>query len=67
MALKELSAGLIAYNYIRRIIVKSVEKTDFSPEDDIFQEYYKNFAIGYVDKLGREYAKHSSGRQRIII
>ena len=31
MALKELSAGLIAYNYIRRIIVKSVEKTDFSP------------------------------------
>ena len=31
MALKELSAGLIAYNYIRRIIVKSVEKTDFFP------------------------------------
>jgi hypothetical protein len=67
MALKELCAGLIAYNYIRKIIAKSVENTDFSPESNIFQEYYKNFTIGYVDKLGREYSKHSTGRQKFAI
>lgn len=64
MALKELSAGIIAYNYIRKTIAKSVEKTDFSPETDIFQEYYKDFTIGYIDRIGREYAKHSTGRYK---
>ena len=62
MALKELTAGLIAYNYIRTIITRTVAKTDFPPEVDLIYELYKNNKIGYVDKLGREYSKHSPGR-----
>lgn len=62
MALRELMAGLIAYNYIRIIMARTVNKTDFSPEIDIFQEYYKTDPSGYVDKLGRIYARRSPGR-----
>jgi len=59
---KELISGLIAYNYIRALIAKAVETTDFSPKDDIFQKYYQVYKKGYVDNLGREYSKHSPGR-----
>lgn len=62
MALKELTCALIAYNYIRKIIKKAVQDTDFSPEEHIFPKCYSRNSAGYVDKLGRVYSRSSSGR-----
>lgn len=62
MALKELTVSLTAYNYIRQIIAKVAEKGDFSPQRDIFQEFYEDNSSLFVDKLGRKYSKWSPGR-----
>jgi Transposase DDE domain len=62
MVMKEITSGFIAYNYIRRIIMKSAEESDFSPERDIFQKFYKNNTPLLVDKLGRVYSHWSPGR-----
>jgi len=45
MLRKELTASLIAYNFVRYIIAKSVENTDFSPQRDIFYlfDYFSLF------------------------
>lgn len=62
MAYKELLTGLIAYNYIRRLILESTTNEDFSPEADIIQKYYTFDKPIYVDKLGRKYSRWSPGR-----
>ncbi len=61
-AYKEVTAALIAYNYIRRIIVKFTGNSDFSPETDIIQKYYANHTPVLMDKLGRRYSRWSPGR-----
>jgi len=63
MARKEVAAALIAYNYIRKIIAKTVEDSDFPPESDIIQEYYEINKPVLLDKLGRKYSKRSPGRR----
>ncbi len=62
-AYKEVISALIAYNYIRRIIAKITENSDFSPEGDIIQKCYENNKPVLVDKLGRKYSKWSPGRR----
>ena len=62
-AYKEVITALIAYNYIRRIIAKTTENSDFSPETDIIQKFYENHKQVLVDKLGRKYSKWSPGRR----
>jgi hypothetical protein len=62
MAYKEIATALIAYNYIRKIIVKITEHRDFSPEEDIIQKYNEIFKPQLVDRLGRKYSKWSPGR-----
>lgn len=62
MSLKELTVSLTAYNYIRQIMAKVAEKSDFSPQRDIFQEFYEDNSSLFVDKLGRKYSKWSPGR-----
>lgn len=62
MAGKEVAAALIAYNYIRKIIAKAVEDSDFFPEEDIIQEHYEISKPVLLDKLGRKYSKRSPGR-----
>lgn len=63
MALKELTVSLTAYNYIRQIMSKVAEQSDFSPPRDIFQEFYEDNSTILVDKLGRKYSKWSPGRR----
>jgi hypothetical protein len=63
LALKELYAALIAYNYIRKIISKAAENSAFSPEGDIIFKCYENHKQFLVDKLGRRYSKWSPGRR----
>ena len=59
---KELAASLIAYNLIRKIILKSVDSTAFSPKADLFYEIYSVDKTLLVDKRGRVFSKVSSGR-----
>jgi DDE family transposase len=61
-AYKEVATALIAYNYIRKIIAKITENSDFSPEADIIQKFYEINTPVLVDKLGRKYSKWSPGR-----
>lgn len=62
MIKKEVTAGLIAYNYIRRIIAKSAQNGNFPPETDIFQKFYQTSTTVLLDKLGRVYSRWSPGR-----
>ena len=62
MIMKEVTAGLIAYNYIRKIIAKSAQSGNFSPEADIFQKFYQTSSTVLLDKLGRVYTRWSPGR-----
>jgi hypothetical protein len=64
MLQKELAASLIAYNFVRHIIAKSVENTDFSPQRDIFCECTPTNRIILLDKKGRVFDMCSSGRNR---
>ncbi|MDP2161579.1 MAG: IS4 family transposase [Flavobacterium sp.] len=64
MALKELLAGLIAYNYIRNYISEIAFKSDFSPERDIYEKFYTSDKPVFTDKLGRVYNKLSTGRPK---
>ncbi len=59
---KEVYSAIIAYNYVRKIILKSTENSAFSPEGDIIQKCYQNNKHIFVDKLGRTYSKWSPGR-----
>jgi hypothetical protein len=61
---KELTASLIAYNFVRHLIAKSVENTDFSPQRNIFYECTPTNCTILLDKKGRVFNKWSSGRNR---
>jgi len=61
---KELTASLIAYNFVRYIIAKSVENTDFSPQRNIFYECTPTHCSILLDKKGRVFNRWSSGRNR---
>ena len=58
---KELTASLIAYNFIRRIILNSVNTTEFSPHEDIFYEIYSSGKALLIDKRGRVFKRWSPG------
>jgi hypothetical protein len=61
---KELTASLIAYNFVRYTIAKSVENTDFSPQRNIFYECTPSHRNVLLDKKGRVFNRRSSGRTR---
>lgn len=62
MVIKEITIALTAYNMIRKIIAKSVEKTDFSPQSNFFQKCFEADQGLLVDKKGRVYQRWSTGR-----
>ena len=64
MLKKELIASLIAYNFVRYIIAKSVENTVFSPQRNIFYECAPTNRTILLDKKGRVFNRWSSGRNR---
>jgi len=64
MLKKELIASLIAYNFVRYLIAKSVKNTDFSPQRDIFYECTPTNRTILLDKKGRVFNRWSSGRSR---
>jgi hypothetical protein len=61
---KELAASLIAYNFVRHLIARSVEKTDFSPQRNIFYECTPTNRTVLLDKKGRVFNRWSTGRTR---
>jgi len=63
---KELTASLIAYNFVRYIIAKSVENTDFPPKENIFYQCTPTNRTILLDKRGRVFNRWSSGRNRKI-
>ena len=64
MLKKELIASLTAYNFVRYIIAKSVENTNFSPQRNIFYECSPTNRTILLDKKGRVFNRWSSGRNR---
>lgn len=62
MVFKEIMIALTAYNMMRKIIAKSVDKTDFSPKKDIIQEFFEANKTILIDKKGRIYNRWSPGR-----
>src|SRR5580658_441443 len=62
MVFKEITVALAAYNMMRRIIAKSVEKTDLPPQKDIIQEFFEANKTILIDKKGRIYNRRSPGR-----
>jgi hypothetical protein len=62
MVLKELTIALTAYNMMRKIIAKSVEETDLSPQENIIQEFFEANKAVLIDKKGRIYNRWSPGR-----
>jgi hypothetical protein len=66
MLAKELIASLIAYNFVRYFISKSVENTDFSPQRNIFYECTPTNHTILLDKKGRVFNRWSCGRNRKI-
>lgn len=62
IVMKEILSAFTAYNLVRKVISKSAEKSDFSPETDFI---HKCFEIGktiLLDKKGRVYNRWSPGR-----
>jgi len=62
MMKKEITVALTAYNMIRKIISKSIEQTDFSPQSNFLQECFEANQNLFVDKKGRVYHHWSPGR-----
>ena len=62
MVFKEVTVALAAYNMLRKVIAKSVEKTDFSPQRDIIQKSFEANKTILIDKKGRIYNRWSPGR-----
>ncbi|HEY4325278.1 MAG TPA: IS4 family transposase [Mucilaginibacter sp.] len=62
MVFKEITIALTAYNMMRKIIAKSVEKTDLSPQENIIQEFFEANKTILIDKKGRIYNRWSPGR-----
>jgi hypothetical protein len=62
MVLKEIAVAFTAYNMARKIIARSVEKTGFSPQENILQEFSEIDKNIHIDKKGRIYKHWSPGR-----
>lgn len=62
MVFKEITIALTAYNMVRKIIAKSVELTDFSPQSHFVQKCFEADQGLLVDKKGRVYQRWSPGR-----
>jgi hypothetical protein len=62
MVLKEITVALTAYNMIRKIVARSVQTTDFSPQSHFIQECFETDTGLLVDKKGRVYHRWSPGR-----
>lgn len=62
MVFKEITIALTAYNMVRKIIAKSVEQTDLSPQEDLIQEFFEANKTILIDKKGRVYNRWSPGR-----
>lgn len=62
MVIKEITIALTAYNMVRKIIAKSVEKTDFPPQENFFYKCIEVDKKLLVDKKGRIYHHWSTGR-----
>jgi len=62
MVFKEITIALTAYNMVRKIIAKSVEKTDLPPQEDLIQEFFAANKTILIDKKGRVYNRWSPGR-----
>lgn len=62
MVFKEITIALTAYNMMRKIIAKSVEKTDLPPQENIIQEFFEANKTILIDKKGRIYNRWSPGR-----
>lgn len=62
MVEKEITIALTAYNIVRKVISKSVEQTDFSPQNDFLQKCFEANQALLVDKKGRVYQRWSPGR-----
>lgn len=62
---KELAASLIAYNFVRKIILNSVNTTEFfpheGPSEDLFHDIYSFGKALLIDKRGRVYKRWSPG------
>ena len=58
---KELAASIIAYNFIRKIILSSVKSTEFSPQEGLFYEIYSSGKEVLIDKRGRVFKRWSPG------
>lgn len=67
MVLKEITVALTAYNMLRKIISKSVEKTNFSPQSYFLQECFAINQELLVDKKGRVYHHWSPGRYGKVV
>ncbi|KAA6314304.1 hypothetical protein EZS27_035064 [termite gut metagenome] len=59
---KELGISLAAYNMVRKIIARSADKADFSPQEDIFQKCPEISRPILLDKKGRVFHRCSEGR-----
>lgn len=62
MVFKEITIALTAYNMVRKIIARSVEKTGLSPQENIIQEFFEANKTILIDKKGRIYNRWSPGR-----
>lgn len=62
MVFKEYAVALSAYNLLRQMVAKSVEETDFSPQNDIFQKLFASYKNPLVDRNGRVYSRWALGR-----
>jgi len=67
MVFKEVTIALAAYNMLRKIIAQSVEKTDFSPQENIIQKFFEVNKALLIDKKGRIYNHWSPGRYGQIV
>jgi hypothetical protein len=62
MVFKEILTAFTAYNMVRKIIARSVQKTDFSPKENLIQEFFEGNKDLFIDKRGRKYKRWSPGR-----
>lgn len=62
MVWKEIAIALTAYNMIRKIIAKSVNNTEFSPQSHFVQKCFEINQNLLIDKRGRVYQRWSPGR-----
>ena len=62
MVFKELITAFTAYNMVRKVIARSVQKTDFSPKENLIQEFFEGNKELFIDKKGRKYKRWSPGR-----